>query len=51
MEENPLKFPNDTYNSLKKHQHFYKNIDVLSEITLKIGRNVLFGPRKSQIFY
>jgi hypothetical protein len=26
--ENSLKFPNDTCNSPKKHQHFPKNIDV-----------------------
>jgi hypothetical protein len=29
--ENPLKFPYDTYNSLKKHQNSSKNDDLLSE--------------------
>jgi hypothetical protein len=31
LAENPLKFSNNTYNSPKKHQHFSKNIGVLSE--------------------
>jgi hypothetical protein len=44
-----LKLPNTTYNSFKKHEHFSKNKDVLFKITLKIGGNVLFRPRKSQI--
>jgi hypothetical protein len=31
LAENPLKFPNDTYDSHKKHHNFSRNIDVLSE--------------------
>jgi hypothetical protein len=31
LAENPLKLLHATYNSLKKHQHFSKNEDLLSE--------------------
>jgi hypothetical protein len=33
--ENPLKFPYDTNNSLKKHHNFSKNVDLLYENNFK----------------